>query len=105
MSAAHICGEGVFCLLFLVLWRTSSLSFIFSTSLSLVGNSGHLTRAEAQEPQEQRYPFLSVRAAFSCVQTMVWLPGFGIFTCVTDVDACDCTQRLYGHRQRVCAGS
>ena len=33
----------------------------------------------AQQPQEQRYPFLSVCAVFSCVQTMVCLPVFGIF--------------------------
>ena len=28
--------------------------------------------------QEQHYPFLPVCAVFSCVQTMVWLPVFGI---------------------------
>ena len=39
---------------------------------------------KAQQPQEQRYPFLSVCVVFSCVQTMVWLPGFGIFNKHTD---------------------
>ena len=34
---------------------------------------------KAQQLQEQLYPFLSVCAVFSCVQTMVWLPVFGIF--------------------------
>ena len=34
---------------------------------------------KAQQLQEQRYPFLSVCAVFSCVRTMVWLPVFGIF--------------------------
>ena len=58
-----------------------------------------------QQPQEQRYPFLSVRAVFSCVQTMVWLPVFGIFNMHTDVDACDCSPGMYGHRKRVCTGS
>ena len=62
-------------------------------------------RGKAQQPQEQRYPFLSVCVVFSCVQTMVWLPVFGIFNVRTDVDACDCTRRLYGHRKRVCAES
>ena len=42
----------------------------------------------------------------SCVQTMVWLPVFGIFNVRTDADACaDFTRGLYGHRKRVCNGS
>ena len=32
-----------------------------------------------------------------CVQTKAWLPVSGIFNVCTDVDACDCTQVLYGH--------
>ena len=53
-----------------------------------------------QQPQEQRYPFLSVRVAFSCVQTMVWLPvfQFEIVNVRTDVVACDRTRGLYEHR-------
>ena len=38
---------------------------------------------------------------FSCVQTMVWLPVFGNFNVRTDVDACDCTRGMCGHRKRV----
>ena len=53
----------------------------------------------AQQPQEQRYPFLSECTVFSCVQTMVWLPAFGIFNVRTDVDACDCTRGLYRHQK------
>ena len=60
---------------------------------------------KAQQPQEQRYPFLSVCAVFSCVQTMVWLPVLGIFNVRTDVDACDCTTGLYRHRERFCTES
>ena len=30
---------------------------------------------------------------------MAWLPVFGIFNVRADVDACDCTQGLYGHRE------
>ena len=30
---------------------------------------------------------------------MVCLPVFGIFNVRADVDACDCTQWLYGHRK------
>ena len=52
-----------------------------------------------QQPQEQRYPFLTVRAVFSCVQTEVWLPMLGIFNARTDVNACDRTRGLYGHRK------
>ena len=40
-----------------------------------------------QQPQEQRYPFLSVCVVFWCVQTVVWLPVFGIFNVRTDSDA------------------
>ena len=29
---------------------------------------------KAQQPQEQRCPFLSVRVGFLCVQTVAWLP-------------------------------
>ena len=57
---------------------TLLLHFSFATSLSLPGNSGCLTRVGAQQSQEQGYLFLPVCTAFSCVQTMVWLPRFGI---------------------------
>ena len=36
---------------------------------------------------------------------MVWLPVFGIVNVRTGVDACHCTQGLYGHRKGVCTGS
>ena len=42
---------------------------------------------------------------YLCVQTMAWLPVFETFNVCTDVDACDCTQGLYGHRKRVCTES
>ena len=57
---------------------------------------------KAQQPQEQRYPLLSVCAVFPCVQTMVWLPALGIFTVRTDVDDCDYRRGQQGHRKRVC---
>ena len=46
-----------------------------------------------------------VRAAFSCVQTKVWLPAFGIVNVRTDMNACHCTRGLCGHRKRVCTES
>ena len=56
--------------------------------------------------QEQRYPFLSVCAAFSCVQTVVFYGSvFGTFNARTYVDSCVYTRGLYGHRERVCTGS
>ena len=74
---------------------------IFLYVIVLCGKFGSPYPGKAQPPQEQRYPFLSVCAVFSCVQTMV---GCGIFNVRTDVvDACDCTRGLYGHRKRVCA--
>ena len=47
--------------------------------------------SKAQQPQEQRYAFLSVCAICLCVQR--------------DVHACDCTRGLYGHRKRVCTAA
>ena len=73
--------------------------------LSLAGNSSHLTWVRLQQPQEQRYPLLTVRAVFSRVQTKIWLPVLGIFNVRTDANARDCTQELYGHRGRVCTES
>ena len=43
----------------------------FCISLSIVGNSHHLTWVR-QQLQEQHCPFLSVFVVFSCVRTMVW---------------------------------
>ena len=65
------------------------LFLFFSTSLSLAAN-GSPYLGKAQQPQEQRYPFLSVCVVFSCVQTMVWLPVFAIFNVCTDIAACEC---------------
>ena len=42
---------------------------------------------KVQPQQEQRYPFLSMRAVFFCVQTMVWLPVLGDFNMHTHVNA------------------
>ena len=44
-------------------------------------------------------------AAFLWVQTMVWLPLFGIYNMRADTDACNCPQWLYRHLQRVCTES
>jgi len=76
---------------------------VVSTLLSLEGGESHL--GKAQPSQEQRYPFLSVCVGFLCVQTMVWLPAFGILNVHTGVDACNCTQGLYRCRKRVCTES
>ena len=80
-----------------------SISIFFSLStfyhfIYPLGKSGCLTWVRLQQPQEQRYPFLSVFAVFSCVQTQVWLPMLGIFNLRTYLDARDCTRGLYWHR-------
>ena len=97
---------------------TIFLFFIFySTSLSLVGNLGGLTQVRHSSckrntthsyqcvQQKQHYPFLSVCAVSACVQTIVWLPVFGIFNVCTDTDTCDYTHGLYRHCERVCTES
>ena len=76
--------------------------FFKALHLSFAGNSDRLTWVRLQQPQEQRYPFLTVRAVFSWVQTKVWLQMLGTFNVLTDVNACDCTRGLYGHHEKVC---
>ena len=78
-----------------------SIDFFLALHLSLAGNSGRLTWVRLQQPQEQRYPFLSVRAVFSCVHTKVRLPMLGICNVRRDVKVSDFTRALYGHRKRV----
>ena len=83
-----LCGES----------STAYTRFIYvRTSLSLAGTFRSPYPGTTQQPQEQRYPFLSVCAVFSYVRTMVWLPVFGI--CNVHVDAYDCMRVLYGHRE------
>ena len=54
------------------------------------GKFGSPYPGKAQQPREQRYLFLPVCAVISCVQTMVWLPVFGIVNVRKGVtDACD----------------
>ena len=59
-----------------------------NASLSLVGNSGRLDSSRKSNATR------SCRCVqhFPCVQTMVWLPVFGIFNLRADVDAYDCTR-------------
>ena len=63
-----------------------SLFFFFSTFFVSGGKFWSPYVGKAQQPQEQRYPFLLVCVVVSCVQTMIWLPVFGIFNVRTDVD-------------------
>ena len=58
------------------------------------GKFDSLYLAKAQQPQEQRYPLLSVCAVFLCVQTMVWLPSVWDFNIRLYVVACDCRRGL-----------
>ena len=57
---------------------------------------------KAEQLQEQCYQFLSVCVVFLCVQTMVWLAVFGIFTVCTDTGASDCTWREWGEGYEHC---
>ena len=91
-------------------WFGGRQEFDFLTSdiilhLSLAGNSDRLTSVRLEQPQEKRYPLLTVRAVFSCLQTKVWLPTLRIFNVRTDFNACDCIRGLCRHRKRVCSES
>ena len=61
--------------------------FFFLVLLCLLRQIRVVLLGKAQQPQEQRYPFLSL-----CV---VWLPVFGIFNAHSEFDACDFTRGLY----------
>ena len=88
-------GCVLFCFLF---------CFAFYTSWSLAGKSGHLTWVRhSSRKSSATHSYWCVQ--YFCVQTMVRLPVLGIFNVRTDVDACDCTRRLYRHCKRVCTGS
>ena len=78
---------------------------VFSTSLSLAGSSGRLTWVRPAAARAAPPIPISVRVVFSCVQTMVWLPLSRMCNGRTDVDACDYTRGLHGHRKIVCTGS
>ena len=80
-------------------------SLSFHHFINPLRNSGHFTWASLQQPQEQRYPFLTVRAVFLCIQTKVWLPLRGMFNVRTDVKACNWTWGLCGHCKWVCTES
>ena len=81
-----------------------SKTYASSSSSSSFSSSSSSSSSSSVSPA-QRYPLLSVCAVFPCVQTMVWLPVFGIVNVRTDVDTYDCTRGLYGHRKRVCSES
>ena len=87
--------------------RASGFFFFLILDLMHAGSWGCLTWTRLQQPQEQCYPFLTVRVVFLTVQTKVWLPVLGTFNVRTDVvvNACDCTQGLCRHHKRVCAES
>ena len=76
------------------------LFFFWGGGISFIpcGKFGCLTWVRLQQPQEQRYPFPTARAVFSCVQTK---PVLGIFNARTDVNAFDCTWGLCGLCKRV----
>ena len=69
----------------------SFFSFSFEYFLVPCGKFRPPYPGKALLPQEWRYPFLSVCAVFSCVQTAVWLPVLRILNVHTDIDTCNCT--------------
>ena len=71
-----------------------------------LGKFGLLSLVKRTAATRAALPFpTSVCSISLCVQTVVWLPGFGVFNVQTDVDACDCTQWLHKHHYRVCTES
>ena len=87
--------------------QVSSFNLLVNLALqlSLAANLDHFIWVRFQQLQEQCHPFLTVHAVFSCVQTKVWLSMLRSFNVCTDVYECNCTQKLNGHRKRVCSES
>ena len=83
----------VFSVCFLIIFFYHYLFYYFIVPCWKLGSP---YPSKAQQPQEQRYPSLSVCAVFPCVQTRIWLPVFGIFNVCSDADECDFTRGLYG---------
>ena len=70
----------------------SALNCFIQNLIVPCGKFGSPYLGKAQQPEEQRYPFLSgVCSIFVCPSTYV--------------DAFDYTRGLYGHCKRVCTGS
>ena len=69
----------------------------FSTSLSLAGNLGCLTWATAAAKAVLPIPSRECSILTSPNNNLAAV--LGIFHVCTDVDACDCTQVLYGHHK------
>ena len=67
------------------------LFFVFSISLSLVKNWGNLTWVRHSSCKSST-THSHKGVVFLCVQIMVWLPVFGIFSACMHGDACNCTQ-------------
>ena len=66
---------------------------IYTISLSLVKNSGHLTLVRHTSCRSSAIPIpIRVCNIFVCPNNGIWLPEFGIFSVCADVDSCDCTQ-------------
>ena len=113
-NATHSCR----CVQYFQRYPFLSVCAVFSTLPIPVGvcsifNATHSCRCVQYF---QRHPFLSVCAVFSTppipvgVCSIFMCPTNGmaasvwIFNVYTDVDACDCTRGLYGHREGVCTG-
>ena len=70
----------------LKLWK-QEFTFLFLVSFFVPCRKFGLPfLGEAQQLQEQRYPFLSVCVIFLCVQTILWLAGGAIKVMLTQSD-------------------
>ena len=78
------------------------LLFLMSSSLSREGNCGRLTRVRHSGRKSRTIHSYQWVKHFRVSRPVVWLAVFGIFNVRTDVEECDCTRVLYGHRRRVC---
>ena len=72
----------------LLLQKFCFLFFCFLSSSTSLSSPGYATMSIHKRSATHSHECV----ARSCVQTMVWLPVFAIFSMRTDADACDCTR-------------
>ena len=66
-SGIHQSFAPLLCLFLSFFFSLSLFFFFLNLYLSAAENSANITWVRLQQPQEQRYPFLTMRAVFSCV--------------------------------------
>ena len=85
--------------------RVKSFKIFVSTSLSFARNSGLLAWIGHSSWKRSAVHFYKYVQYFHVSKQSYGCQCLGFLNVHTDVDACDCTRGLCGHRKRICIGS